>query len=58
MMRGAEDVFTDRDCLNGCYDLRYGEPEDTLKVCNCLPADVLRAVDRFNRLGISVVFAP
>ncbi len=42
-------------CLNGCFDLDYGENEDTPKECTCTPEDTLAAVLRFNALGILVV---
>lgn len=48
--------MTGADCLNGCHDLDYGQPDDTVTACTCTPAETLAAVERFNAKGIDVVF--
>lgn len=45
------------ECLNGCFDLDYGEDEAALhfKRCTCTVEDDMAATRRFNALGITVV---
>jgi hypothetical protein len=48
------------ECLNGCFDLDYGEDESALlsRVCHCTPAETLAGVERWNARGYTVAFQP